>query len=73
MTNRMQIPVPTLAAERQAVDIETSLMGVSGIKAVQADTTRHLLTIEFDPAHASRKYIEQIIKKSGYPIEANGN
>ena len=67
----IHVKIPSLGQRREADDLENALTGISGIWRTEADTERHVLTVEFDPDHASDQYIEHIIRKSGYPI-ANG-
>ncbi len=70
-TRTIEVEIPSLDQRREADDLENALVGISGIWRTVADTERHVLTVEFDPDHASEKYIEHIIRESGYPI-ANG-
>ncbi len=70
-TRTIDVKIPSLTERRDADDLENALTGISGIWRTEADTVRHILTIEFDPDHASEQYIEHLIRESGYPI-ANG-
>lgn len=68
MIQRIEIEVPALSEERQAIDLETALTGVTGIQRVDVDVERHVVSIDYDTEMIDRPYLEGIITDIGYPV-----
>ncbi len=69
MIERVDIEVPSLSEERDAIDIETALTGVTGIERIDADVKRHVVFIDYETDMIDRDYLERVITKTGYPVK----
>jgi len=69
MMQRAEIEVPSLSEEREAIDIETALTGVTGIQHIDADVNRHVVSIDYDTEMIDQDYLERVITKAGYPVK----
>ncbi len=69
MIERVDIEVPSLSEEREAIDIETALTGVTGIQRADADVKRHVVSIDYETDMIDRSYLERVITKTGYPVK----
>jgi copper chaperone CopZ len=66
---KVDFEIPSLSEQRQAEDLETALIGVSGVEHVEADIGRHIMSVHYETDLIDRSYLERIIDKVGYPIK----
>ncbi|HET9014466.1 MAG TPA: hypothetical protein VFN57_02645 [Thermomicrobiaceae bacterium] len=68
MPRRVDFRIPSLDEERDVVDLGAALIGVTGVRGVTADTDRHVLSVEFEPAFVDAAYLAEVVTKTGYPV-----
>lgn len=71
MTEHAHLVLTNFNTPNEALDLGSSLLGISGVGHVDVDPLGHTVSVDYDRAYLSEVNLRAIITGSGYLIEGD--